>query len=488
MVSIWRIFNARNSTLDRSRRFTSGYLLFASADAKKAMTITTLYSARWVLPISGAPIEDGAVAVEGAHIAGVGTRAALRARFPEAVAQEFGEAAILPGLVNCHSHLELTVMRGYLEEGDFSAWLKKLTRARLERMTPDDFYVSAAWGAVEAAHAGVTCLGDASDAASASLTALSDVGLRGIVYQESFGPDPRVAHKHFEELREKIARLRELECERVRAGVSPHAPYTVSAPQLELISEFALSEQLPMMMHAAESEAETRLMLEGRGSFADGLAQRGIEWRAPGISTIQYLARHNVLRARPLLAHCIRVDETDMETIKEAGAAVAHCPKSNAKLGHGRAPYAAFVQSGITTGLGSDSVASNNTCDILEEARFAVMLSRAGSDRVSEGRMISADDALKTATLGGARALGLDHQTGALAEGLQADLTVVALTGAHQMPVYEPANALIYASSGRDVLLTMVAGREVYRDGHVRHIDEERLRARMKEIARKMSK
>lgn len=450
--------------------------------------MTNLYTARWVLPVSSAPIEDGAVAVEGTLIVGTGTRAALAARFPEARVHEFGEAAIMPGLVNCHSHLELTAMRGYLEaeEGDFFAWLKKLTLARIERMTPDDLYVSAVWGAVEAARAGVTCLGDASDSASASMTALRDVGLRGTVYQESFGPDPTLARENFEKLREKIRGLRPLENELVRVGVSPHAPYTVSAPQLELITGFALSENLPVMMHAAESDAEALFMREGRGTFAENLARRGIEWRAPGISTIQYLAAHGVLGTRPLLAHCVSVDKADIETIKESGAAVAHCPKSNAKFGHGRAPYAAFIRHGITVGLGSDSVASNNTCDMLEEARFAALLSRASGDHMSADQIVSADDVLLTATLGGARALGIEHQTGAIREGLQADLTIVGLDGAHQMPVHAAATALVFASSGRDVMLTVVAGREVYRAGRVTTVDEDRLRARMKEIGAKM--
>jgi cytosine/adenosine deaminase-related metal-dependent hydrolase len=450
--------------------------------------MTTLYSARWVLPISSAPIEDGAVAVEGARIVGVGACVALAARFPEARVEEFGEAAILPGLVNSHSHLELTAMRGYLDhvEGDFFAWLRKLTLARLERMTLDDLYVSAAWGAVEAARAGVTYLGDASDAAGASMTALRDVGLRAIVYQESFGPDPRLAHEGFEKLREKIAGLRAFESELVRVGVSPHAPYTVSAPQLQLITDFALSEGLPLMMHAAESAAEAELMRDGSGPFATGLARRGLEWHAPGVSTIQYLAAQGVLRARPLLAHCVTVDQTDIETIKETGARIAHCPKSNAKFGHGRAPYAAFIKSGIAVGLGSDSVASNNTCDMLEEARFAALLSRTNGDRASEGQMVDANEALLTATMGGAQALGLDHQTGSLVEGLQADLTIIALDGAHQQPVHDPINALVFASSGRDVKLTMVAGREVYRDGRVNTVDEERLRARLREIAAKI--
>ncbi|MDT5123200.1 MAG: 5-methylthioadenosine/S-adenosylhomocysteine deaminase [Acidobacteriota bacterium] len=444
----------------------------------------TLYCARWVLPVASSPIETGAVAVEGASIAKVGTRVELAAQYTEAQVRDFGEAAIVPGFVNTHSHLELTAMRGYLEreEGDFFAWLKKVTIARLERMTPDDLYVSAAWGAVEAARAGVTCVGDASDAASSSMKALKDVGLRGIVYQESFGPEPSEAQEHFEKLREKVSKLREFETELVRVGVSPHAPYTVSAPQLELIAEFALAENLPLMMHAAESEAETLFMREGRGPFAEGLARRGIEWHAPGISTIQYLARHNILRARPLLAHCITVDDADIETIKAAGASIAHCPKSNAKLGHGRAPFAAFVEKGVAVGFGSDSVASNNTCDILEEARFATLLSRLSGDKENSPQMLSAEVALQIATTGGARALGLETQTGLLIEGAQADIAVVALDGAHQIPAHDPIATLIFSSSARDVLMTMVAGREVYWDGRVVTVDEERLRERMKEI------
>jgi 5-methylthioadenosine/S-adenosylhomocysteine deaminase len=431
-------------------------------------------------------IEDGAVAVEGTRITGVGQRRSLLSRFPEAQIQEFGEAAILPGLVNAHSHLELTAMRGFLEdvESDFSGWLKKLTMARMERMTPDDLYVSAMWGAVEAARAGVTCVGDASDAASAALRALRDVGLRGTVYQEGFGPDPLLAREHFEKLREKIFKLREYESPLARLGISPHSPYTVSAPQLELIADFAIAERLPLMMHAAESLAEDQLVREGRGPFAEGLARRGIEWHAPGVSTVQYLKTLGVLRTKPLLAHCIRVDEADIETIKEADASVAHCPKSNAKFGHGHAPFAAFVERGLKVGLGSDSVASNNTCDLLEEARFAALMSRASDSQAGSKRMMEARDVIYAATLGGARALGLEDQTGALAEGLQADLLVIGLDGAHQIPVYDPAHALVFASSGRDVRLTVAAGREVFREGRVLTVDEDHLRARMKEIGK----
>ena len=443
-----------------------------------------LYCARYVLPISSAMIDDGAVAVAGARIVGCDTRENLIKKFPRASLQNFGEAAILPGFVNAHSHLELTIFRGFLEreENDFPAWLRKLTITRAEQLTPDDIRISATWGAVEAARAGVTCVGDASDSGIASFTALNDVGLRGIVYQEAFGPDPHSARVQFDKLQEKIAALRADESTLARIGVSPHAPYTVSAPLLQLIAAYAEAEHLPLMMHAAESLAETLLIREGRGTFAEGLAQRSIEWRAHGVSTIQYLAALGVLNVCPLLAHCIQVDDKDIETIRETGAHIAHCPKSNAKLGHGRAPFAKFIERGLVVGLGSDSVASNNACDMLEEARFAALTARAVRDDSDVQELISADAVLSTLTRGGAHALGLENQTGTLEAGLEADLTIVKLDGVHQLPVFDPSTTLVFSSSGRDVLLTMVAGKEIYREGHVLTVDEERLRARLKEI------
>lgn len=434
--------------------------------------MTTIYSARWVVPVLATPIENGAVAVEGQRIAGVGPRAEIVDQFPESRVESFGDAIILPGLVNLHTHLELTAMRSYLEneETDFFAWLRKLTVARHELMTADDIRVSATWGACEAVRAGITCVGDASDAGMMSMMALREVGLRGVVYQESFGPDARHAKENFEKLQSKVDQLRTLQNELTRVGVSPHAPYTVCGAQLELIAEYASTEGLPLMMHAAESAAEDEFVRDGCGAFAEGLALRAIEWKARGVSTIQYLKQVGVLDVKPLLAHCIRVDERDIETLLATESKVAHCPKSNAKLGHGRAPFARFLETGISVGLGSDSVASNNTCDILEEARFATLMARAG------GGFVPGADALRVATFGRG-----------LSEGALADLTVVSLTGVHQLPSYDPIATLIFASSGRDVILTVVAGREVYRNGRVSNVDEDRLRARMLEISHRLN-
>ena len=443
--------------------------------------MTKIYAARWVLPVSSPPIENGAVAIDGPLIVDVGDAAEVGLRFPGARVENFGQSVIIPGLINTHTHLELTALRGYLEneEHDFLAWLRKLTLARLERMTPDDIRVSATWGACEAVRAGITCVGDASDSALMSMLALQDVGLRGVVFQESFGPDERLAQENFAKLKAKVWELRGVENEFVRVGVSPHAPYTVCRSQLELIAEFAKTERLPLMMHAAESHAEEVFLGEGVGIFAHELAKREIEWTPPRLSTVQYLQEVGILDCQPLLAHCIHVDDEDIETLKATGSKVAHCPKSNAKLGHGRAPFAKFVEAGVTVGLGSDSVASNNTCDMIEEARFALLFA-------VENRFLTASRMLAVATTDGAYCLGLGERIGILAEGAQSDLAIVALDGVHQSPVYDPITALIFASSGRDVVLTIIAGREVYRDRRVIGVDEDRLRARLNEIAQKL--
>jgi len=318
--------------------------------------------------------------------------------------------------------------------------------------------------------AGVTSVADASDSAMMSMMAVTEVGLRGVVYQESFGPDTQLAEENFEKLKTKVEELRTIENDLVRVGVSPHAPYTVCGPQLELIADYARAEKLPLMMHAAESAAEEMLVREGCGAFAEGLARREIEWKAPGVSTIQYLKQVGVLEVQPLLAHCIRVDDRDIEILRDTGSSVAHCPKSNAKLGHGRAPFAKFLSAGLAVGLGSDSVASNNTCDMLEEARFATLMARA------DGAHVRASAAIRIATFGGE-----------LIQGAPADLAVMSLTGVHQLPSYDPIATLIFASSARDVILTVVAGREVYRDGRVSNVDEDRLRARLLEINHRLN-
>ena len=448
--------------------------------------MTILYCAQWVLPMSSPPIRGGCLAINGDQIAAVGTREQVLHRFPASEIRDLGEAVLLPGFVNAHSHLELTAMRGFLdeEEQNFFGWLRKLTTAR-HGMRADDLYLSAAWGACEAARAGITCLGDSSDSAATSMAALKSVGLRGIVFQESFGPDPRLAVENFQSLQQKVSNLRRLETATVRAGVSPHAPYTVCGPQLEMIAEFSIAEQLPLMMHAAESKSEEMLLRDGTGPFAEGLTRRAIAWQAPNTSTIKHLEKHRILEAKPLLAHCINVDDGDLQLLKESGGKIAHCPRSNAKLGHGRAPLKNFLKHEVTLGLGTDSVASNNSADVLAEARFAILSAR-NDGSPDELSRLSTDTGLRLATVGGAAALGLSGQIGELKEGMQADFVAVSFAGAHQLPSFDPVTTLLFASSGNDVKLTVVAGQEVYVDGRVTTVDEQQLREAIVAIAKRL--
>ena len=445
-----------------------------------------IYTADYVLPICGEPIANGAVAVENTKIIAVGAARKLTESFPEAKREDFGEAAILPGFINAHSHLEITAMRGFLDivEHDFYAWLIKLTTTRAERLSDQDIEVAACFGALEGARAGVTCFGDIGRFGRAGFNALKTNGLRGVLFQETeFSPDNKTAGADFDKLQEKFLRLRQDETDLVKVGLSPHAPYTVSQSLFERIADFALRENVKISTHAAESAEEQSLMTRGEGFFASVYRKYGFEWHTPHCTSIEFLDRIGVLRAKPLLAHCVKASDRDIELIAASDSRVVHCPKSNAKFGHGSAPLEKFLDASIKIGFGSDSVASNNTCDILEEARFGVLAAR---NLENKKRFIEPREAIETMTLGAAQALGLEAEIGTLEAGKQADLIAVSLESAAQMPVHDVYSALVFASNARDVRMTMVAGEEIYRDGASRKIDETEIKEKMKRIGAKM--
>lgn len=421
-----------------------------------------ILSAEYVLPISSPPIYGGAVVFDRSKIVEVGMRDVLVHRYPTADREELGRAAILPGLVNCHSHLEITAMRGQLDdsEHDFRTWLLKLNDIR-SKMSEQEILASALCGASEGAAAGVTCFGDVGRFGKAGMEALKTAGLRGIVFQETeFSPDNSTAQNDLAALLQRFEKLQGSSTSLVEAGISPHSPYTVSRKLMEGIAEFTSRNKTKLAVHAAESDDECRLLVDGSGFFREIYRKFNIDWEVPRCTPIEFLAATGILETKPLLIHCVAANERDIELIAESGSRIAHCPKSNAKLGHGLAPLEKFLNTSIAVGLGSDSVASNNVCDILEESRFAALAARSHPERK---RFMSADEMLRLATIGGARALGLGDRIGTLEAGKDADITAVSLDNIAQQPVNDINAALVFSSNARDVCLTIVAGCEVYR-------------------------
>ena len=391
--------------------------------------------AQFVHPVTAPPIEDGAVLVDDrGTIAAVGPNLVVPTR-PGALQLEFPDARLLPGLVNTHTHLELTLLAGKNAEREFAAWIRTL-RALKDATTPEEFSRSAEQGVRDAWAAGVTCVAD-TGSTGAPLEALARLGGRGIYYQEVFGPDPAQCAASMAELERALARLSPLASSPLSLGVSPHAPYTVSEPLYRAVADLARRERWPLAMHLAESRAETELVRDGSGAFADALRARGFAVRAQHCSPVQYLLRLGVLQRATgwLCIHGVQVDGPDIDVLRDAGVAVAHCPRSNRVHGHGTAPLAAFRRAGLPVGLGTDSVVSVGDSSLLAEATAA------GLD---------GEDALRMLTIEGARALGLEREIGSLEVGKQGDLAVFPSTILHRPP--PPSTAL----------LTLVAGRVVH--------------------------
>ncbi len=409
-------------------------------------------AARWVLPIAGAPIERGAllIGLDG-RVEAVGPDAGLP-RPPGVPSEDFADGILLPGLVNTHTHLELTGLDLGAPDPDFATWIGRV-RAIKETRGPGEFAAAARLGLAECFAAGVTTVADTGDT-GAVIRAMSEAGAPGIAYQEVFGPHPARSAESLAGLRASVDALSRFATGRLRLGLSPHAPYTVSGPLYRAVAEWAASSRLPLAVHLAESRAESDLLGSGSGGFAEAWRRRGIPVpEGAAISPVEWLDRHGVLGERTLCIHLVQATAADLARLASRGCAVAHCPLSNAAHGHGAAPLAGFLRHGLRVGLGTDSVLSVGRLDLLAEARAA----RALAD-------LDAGAALALCTLGGARALGLEGEIGSLEAGKWGDCTVL------RAPLSAagcPAELVLQSGPG-DVIATFVGGRDVYRAQPVR--------------------
>ncbi|PYP37296.1 MAG: hypothetical protein DMD48_11320 [Gemmatimonadetes bacterium] len=388
-----------------------------------------------VHPVTAPSFEDGAVLIDGAgRIAAVGPHASVP-QPAAAQALHFPDAELMPGLVNCHTHLELTHLGGggQHDEPEFLTWIRRIRELK-EATSAEAFYEAAVAGVRDCWTRGVTCIAE-TGSTGAVMRALHDLGGRGIVYQEVFGPDPAQCSASMQELEKAILQLRPLATAQLSVGVSPHAPYTVSAPLYDAVAAFARNEGLPIAVHVAESQEETLLVRDGAGPFAAALRARGIAIEARNCSPVAYLLQRGILRPGTLCIHCVHVDQADIELLRVTRAAVAHCPRSNAAHRHGRLPLGWVREAGVPVGLGTDSVVSVGELDLWAEA---------------EAAGLTGDAALRILTIEGARALGWEREIGSLQVGKAADLAVFSPT----VP-YRPLPSLT-------VVLTVVSGRIVH--------------------------
>jgi cytosine/adenosine deaminase-related metal-dependent hydrolase len=397
-----------------------------------------------LVPVDAAPIADGALLIDDhGRVAAIGPDAAVPVP-PNALVERFDAAVILPGLINTHTHLELTGFAGMADDADFWQWIKHIIALKATR--DDEAFFHAATAGVRACWAaGVTTICDMGNTGSV-IAALDDLGACGIAHHEVFDMHTEETPVVMRRFSRELDRLARHATGRVQIGVSPHAPYTVSGPLYRAVSDLGHAHGVAIGVHVAEPVDESALLRDFTGIFADALRARGVTRLSPEpVSPIAWLDRHGVLTPRTICAHAIHTDLADTAIMVQRGVAVAHCPRSNRHHHHADAPVARYVDSGLRIGIGTDSEVSVAPLDLIAEARDARKLTG-----------WSAAETVRALTLGGAEALGLDANSGSLTVGKWADIAVIRVA-----ETTSPEAAVLESAIG-DVVGTWLGGRLVH--------------------------
>lgn len=422
-----------------------------------------LIRARYLLPMAAELIEDGALLMEAGRIVAVGPFSALRHLDSEII--DYGDAVILPPLVNAHCHLELSNFPQWAKEcdetaapADFVGWIRRLIRVR-HQVGVAQFSLSVATGIEQLLSSGTGAVGDILTTPTALAPLLSSP-LLGRIFFETIGLEA----ENFSPLLDAALRAARQLHPPLRGGLSPHSTYTISAHHLERAITLARAAALPLAIHCGESPEESTFLQEGNGPIATELyAAAGwpLPSAPPRLSPVAWLAAHGGLSPQTLLIHGVQVDAGDAACIAASGATVVLCPRSNACLGVGTAPVALYKEAGVHLALGTDSLASNASLSLWDEIACARSLYPE----------FSPNELLDLATRGGARALGLAAEMGALTAGSGAHFQV--LSAAALPPVAELGEWL--CSAEHHVVALWLSGREVWRQDAPCHLGPQRL-------------
>jgi len=379
--------------------------------------IRTIHRAAFVLAEPGILIPNGAV-----HVSDSGRISKVEpwnggSPVLEAEIADWGFALILPGLVNAHTHLELSGLGGKFARPErFTDWLLQVIRRRRET-PPAELQQAVRFGAGMALSGGTTLLGDISSC-GAGRQALQDFRLRKVVFEEAIALDSADAASAASSLARALAATAPDEL--LAAGISPHAPYSVSPPLYRMTAALAREKNLPLATHLAETAAEAEFLLHGTGELVDFLGRLGklpAGWRAPGLAPVPYLEGLGVLGRYTLLIHCNYLDADSVARIRLSQSTVVYCPRSHAFFGHQDHPVRLLLDAGVNVALGTDSLASNDSLCVLDEMRYLF----------GRRKDLRADEIFAMATINGAAALMPVQGCGRLRQGCWADMAVIEL-------------------------------------------------------------
>lgn len=425
-------------------------------------TVDLLIDARWVVPVepAGIVLEHQSVAVQDGKIHAVVPSGDALQRFDARERVTLDRHALIPGLVNLHTHAAMTLMRGLADDLPLMTWLTKyIWPAEAKHVSHAFVRDGTLIACAEMLRGGVTCMNDMYFFPEASAEAALRIGMRAALGLIAMEFPTAYAASADEYLSKGLALRDQLRHEELLSFcLAPHAPYTVNDATFTQIAGYAAELGLPVHVHLHETPHE--------------IADTANAFGRAGERPLARLHRLGLVNPQLIAVHAVHLNSTDIALLAKYGASVAHCPTSNLKLASGIAPVAALLDAGVNIGIGTDGAASNNRLDMFAEMRLAALLAKGASGRAD---VLPAHSALRAATLGGARALGLDARIGSIAAGKCADLTAVDLGGIESQPVFDPVSHLVYVSARNDVSDVWVNGRQVVKKQQLRWIEKEEL-------------